>query len=112
MNMRPGAGRELRGLAGGLALAVGVAILATVVKFVAAQPTSILRNALFLHPVMVLGWLPLGIVPGVAYWYVARRRGVMWLFSALLFLALCVVLWNRVQYPPLCSWLLPPVSTK
>jgi hypothetical protein len=96
------------------AFALATSFLVVVIRFVALQPITALRNFLYLGlPIVSPKW---SVVPfAVAFvvsWYATRSPRQHQLPLALGTLAVATTLWWAMAYDPLQSWLLPPVTTK
>src|SRR5690242_3570750 len=97
-----------------VAFAAATPILYLVVRYLLAQPVSVFRTLTYLYVpwgAFVL-WVPLVVLAFAAAWFFTSKwqRGA--LVTSFLVLSLSVVLFYGVQYQPLESWLLPPVTVK
>ena len=95
-----------------LAAAAAASIVGVTARFVIAQPQGAYREVTYLSWWAFLLWVPAAVVVFAAVWVIARKRsgGVLAVsVSSLVAAALLLIL---VQYDPIQSWLLPPITYK
>ena len=95
-----------------LSAGVATSILCMVGRFVLAQPRTVFRDVIYLSPLALMRWLPVGAIAFVLVWATgARPRRGLLAVSVAVFLASCL-LWYAIRVLPLNSWLLPPATVK
>ena len=103
--------RFVRRIAIAVLLGISAPILACIVKFVAAQPTSLLRN-IALHPIALLSNWPVAVAAGFGAFLALRQPGRRHLVVCASILVLAIIAWWAVARPPVNTWLLPAVGGK
>jgi len=95
-----------------VSLGAALMILCMVARYVLAQSPSVFRALVYLHPLALIPWLPVGLGAGVAAWIVSRRHREALALSSLAALAVALVVWYAVQLPSVSAWLLPAATLK
>jgi uncharacterized membrane protein len=95
-----------------LALCLGITVLVRIAAFVIAQSRSVFRFLFFWHPVVLLPFLPGGIVAGAIFVLATRKSGRPHLLLSLSVLVVSLALGWAIAHEPLKSWVLPPADVK
>ena len=80
--------------------------------FVISQPSGAFRGLVYLSPVNLITFAPVGVLAFIVSWLVTKKYQSNALIVAITFLVLAICLWYFIQQDPLSSLLLPPIDHK